>query len=67
MVYGSPQQHGQNEDCSLEWVGETFQTDIAKDLDARDIECDYNTDSDNEDGLDCDEGDSDQKWLQDIS
>ena len=51
----------------MEWVGETFQTDIAKDLDARDIECDYNTDSDSEDGLDCDEGDSDQKWLQDIS
>ena len=64
MVYGSPQQHGWNKDYSLEWVGETFPTDIAKDLDVRDIECDYNTDSDNEDGLD---QNSDQKWLQDIS
>ena len=55
MAYESPQQHGWNEDYSLEWVDEIFPTDIAKHLDARDIECDYDTDSDDEDGLECDE------------
>ena len=44
-----------NEDYSLEWVDEIFPTDIAKHLDARDIECNYDTDSDDEDGLECDE------------
>ena len=34
--------------------------------DARDIECDYDTDSDDEDGLEYDEDDFDCKWLQDI-
>ena len=42
-------------DYSLEWVDEIFPTDIAKHLDARDIECDY----DDEDGLECDEDDFD--------
>ena len=59
MVYESPQQHGWNEDYSLEWVDEIFPTDIAKHLDVRDIECDYDTDSDDEDGLECDEDDFD--------
>ena len=59
MISESPQQHGWNEDYSLEWVGEIFPTDIAKHLDARDIKCDYDTDSDNEDGLECDEDDID--------
>ena len=30
MAYESPQQHGWNEDYSLEWVNETFPTDIGK-------------------------------------
>ena len=59
MISESPQQHGWNEDYLLEWVGEIFPTDIAKHLDARDIKCDYDTDSDNEDGLECDEDDID--------
>ena len=46
-------------DYSLEWVDEIFPTDIAKHLDARDIKCDYDTDSDDEDGLKCDEDDID--------
>ena len=66
MVYESSQQHRWNEDYSLELVDEVFSTDFAKHLDARDIECDYDTDSDDEDGLECDEDDFDQKWLQDI-
>ena len=32
-----------------------FPNDIAKHLDARDVECDYDTDSGNDDGLECDE------------
>ena len=59
MAYESPQQHGWNEDYSLEWVDEIFPTDIAKHLDVRDIECDYDTDYDDEDGLECDEDDFD--------
>ena len=59
MISESPQQHGWNEDYSLEWVDEIFPTDIAKHLDARDIKCDYDTDSDDEDGLECDEDDID--------
>ena len=55
----SPQQYGWNEDYSLEWVDEVFPTNIAKHLDARDIECDYGTDSDDEDGLECDKDDFD--------
>ena len=55
MVYESPQQPGWNEDYSLEWVDEAFPTDIAKHLDARDIECDYDIDCDDDDGLECDE------------
>ena len=35
LVYESPQQHGRNEDYSLEWVDEIFPNDIAKHLDAR--------------------------------
>ena len=34
-------------------------TDTAKHLDARDIECDYDTDSDDGDGLECDKDDFD--------
>ena len=45
MVYERAQQHVWNEDFSLEWVDEILPTDIAKQLDARDIECDYDTDS----------------------
>ena len=66
MVYESSQQHRWNEDYSLELVDEIFSTDFAKHLDARDVECDYDTDSDDEDGLEYDEDDFDQKWLQDI-
>ena len=55
MISESPQQHGWNEDYSLEWVDEIFPTDIAKHPDARDIKCDYDTDSDDEDGLECDD------------
>ena len=55
MLYESPQQHGWNEDYSLEWVDQIFQTDIEKHLDARDIACNYDTDSDDEDDLECDE------------
>ena len=46
-------------DYSLEWIDEIFATEIAKHLDARDIECDYGTDSDNEHGLERDEDDFD--------
>ena len=55
----SPQQRRWNEDYSLEWVDEIFPTDTAKHLNARDIECDYDTDSDDGDGLVCDEDDFD--------
>ena len=47
-------------------IDEMFPTDIAQHLYARDIECDYDTDSDDEDCLECDKDDFDLKWLQDI-
>ena len=59
MISESTQQHGWNEDYSLQQVDEIFPTDIAKHLDARDIKCDYDTDSDDEDSLECDEDDID--------
>ena len=68
MVYESPQENGWDEDYLLEWVDETFPTDIAKHQGVRDIECDYDTDSDDEDGLECDEDDFEvaRQRLQDI-
>ena len=51
MVFGSPQQHGWNEDYSLEWVDEIFPTDTANHLDKRYVEYDYDTNSQDEDGL----------------
>ena len=59
IVYESAQQHGWNEDYSLEWVYDIFPTDIAKILDTRNVECNYDTDSDDEDGLERDENDFD--------
>ena len=51
-VYESPQQHGWNENYPLEWVNETFATDIAKHQDTKDVRCDNDTtNSDDEDGL----------------
>ena len=61
IVYESPQQHGWNEDYLLEWLKEIFPTDIAKHLSTRDVEGDYDTDSDVEHGYECDEDDHDQK------
>ena len=55
MLYESRQQHGRVEDYSLEWVNEIFPTDIANHLDVRDVECDYDSDFDDE----CDEDDFD--------
>ena len=43
----------------MEWADDIFLTDIAKHLDVRDVKCDYDTDSDNEDGLECDGDDFD--------
>ena len=51
MVFGSPQQHGWNEDYSLEWVDEIFPIDTANHLDKRYVEYDYDTNSQDEDGL----------------
>ena len=50
MIYESPQQNGQNEDYSLEWVNEIFPTNTAKHLDTRDVNCGYGIDSDVEHG-----------------
>ena len=58
-LWKSSATYGWNEDYWLEWVDEIFPTDIAKHLDARDIECDNDIDSDEEDGLECDEDDFD--------
>ena len=41
------------------WVNEIFPTDVAKHLDTRDLECDYDTDSDVEHSLECNEDDFD--------
>ena len=60
MVYESPQQHGWYEDYSLEWLNEIYPTDFAKHLVTRDAECDYDIDSDDEDGLECDEDNLDE-------
>ena len=48
-----------NEDYLLEWVNEIFATDIAYYLDTRDVECDYETDSDDRNGFECGEDDFD--------
>ena len=40
-------------------VNEIFPTDVAKNLDTRDLECDYDTDSDVEHSLECNEDDFD--------
>ena len=47
-------------------VDKIFPTDIAKHLDAIDVEYDYDTDSYDENGLECDEDDFDSKRLKDI-
>ena len=44
MVYESRQQHGWNEDYSLEWVNKIFLTKVTKHLGKREVECDYDTD-----------------------